>query len=84
MRAFWESNTTTATGFNAAGTQTSRTEGKESGVGTSYHAGLLWDITEDWRVTATLDTDQLGDPGGAVFGNNTDAPFIAIGARANF
>jgi hypothetical protein len=84
VRAFWESNTATSTAFDPAGTQTSRTEGKESGVGTSYHAGLLWNITEDWRVTATLDTDTLGDPGGAVFGNQADAPFIAVGARGNF
>jgi len=84
MRAFWESNKLTLTDFDAAGTQTNKSEQREKGVGTSYHAGLLWDITEAWRVTATLDTDQLGDPGGAVFGNNVDAPFIAIGARVAF
>ena len=80
----WESQNTEDTNFDAAGTETSKTEVEDKGVHSSYHAGLLWDINEDWRITATLDTDQLGDPGGAVFGNNTNAPFIALGARVNF
>jgi hypothetical protein len=84
MMVAWESQTLTDTNFDDTGTQTNKDEMEHKEVMSAYTAGLLWDITEDWRITATLNTNELSNPGGVVTGNGVSDPLIALGARVNF
>ncbi|MBZ0267233.1 hypothetical protein K8I85_03695 [bacterium] len=84
MMAMWRDVEITNTAKDPNGDVVVRTVEKDENVETSYHVGLGWIPRDNFRLSLTLDTDQLGDPGGVVFGNSNDAPGIAVGARYSF